>query len=395
MKKTIALMLCLLMVSSLAACGGQATADKSSAFTEQTEAAEPTAEETTQPEESSEPAEAKPAFDTSWAGDEYVMPFPEPPFAYGVNVDGAAVEIRSTNGGMDGDVTHQSILDYCEELKNAGFTLRLSENELGERYGRTCYEFSASDAAGNNVNLIDDGSGVVIYVSLTKTSAATGTGFDTSWASNDFEKLIPQPPFNGWTGETASENVYKMETSQANADGSGTYYDTWAAYIQTLRDCGFAVNGDAYSAEGTDSNGNKVELLCGDGHAWITIYAATINQPGDTLANRDHTSSSDNTKEVPEIPELPDGDWAREETDEADSYVMSIEEISKEALDKYIDVLISEGFDVFPEIQQTTAGEFYLWCAQKEENGTYLDITIEFGGFSGSRCYITVESYSN
>ena len=90
----------------------------------------------------------------------------------------------------------------------------------------------------------------------------------------EFEKLIPQSPFEGWNGEKISENVYKMETSQANADGSGTYYDTWAAYVQTLRDCGFTVQGDPYSAEGTDRNGNQVELQCGDGHAWITIYKA-------------------------------------------------------------------------------------------------------------------------
>lgn len=180
MKKTIALVLCLLMVVSLAACGGQAATEESGTNAEQTETAEPTTEETTQPEESSEPVETEPvetepAFDTSWAGADYIMPIPEPPFAYEVNVDGAAVEIRSTNGGMDGDVTHQSILDYCEELKNAGFTLNLTENEIGERYGRTCYEFSASDAAGNNVNLIDDGGGVVIYVALKKTSNETNT----------------------------------------------------------------------------------------------------------------------------------------------------------------------------------------------------------------------------
>ncbi|MDO4474751.1 MAG: hypothetical protein Q4B75_08890 [Eubacteriales bacterium] len=166
MKKTIALVLCLLMVVSLTACGGQATADESSASAEQTETAEPTTEETTQPEESSEPVETEPAFDTGWAGPDYIMPIPEPPFAYEINVDGTSVEIRSTNGGTDGDVTHQSILDYCEELKNAGFTSNLTENEIGERNGRTCYEFSASDSVGNNVNLIDDGIGVIMYVSL-------------------------------------------------------------------------------------------------------------------------------------------------------------------------------------------------------------------------------------
>lgn len=213
MKKTIALALCLLMVVSLAACGGQAAAEESSANTEQTETAEPAAEETTQPEESSEPVEAEPAetgpaFDTSWAGADYIMPIPEPPFAYEVNVDGTAVEIRSTNGGMNGDVTHQSILDYCEELKNAGFTSNLTENEIGERYGRTCYEFSASDAAGNNVNLIDDGGGVIIFASLKKTSGETNAEEN---GSIDVSSLgIPELPEGNWEKEQFNDNTYIM-----------------------------------------------------------------------------------------------------------------------------------------------------------------------------------------
>ena len=100
--------------------------------------------------------------------------------------------------------------------------------------------------------------------------------FDTSWAANDFEKLIPQPPFDGWEG-TVSGNKYKMKTAKANADeavnsdGSWVYYDIWETYISTLTDCGFSMDGDVYSASGTDADGNTVELMCGDGHAWITI----------------------------------------------------------------------------------------------------------------------------
>lgn len=122
--------------------------------------------------------------------------------------------------------------------------------------------------------------------------------FDTSWASNAFEKLIPQPPFEGWNGEKISENAYKMETSQANADGSGTYYDTWAAYVQTLRDCGFTVQGDTYSAEGTDRNGNQVELQCGDGHAWITIYKAKTDHTAATPTDSESIRLSDERKSV-------------------------------------------------------------------------------------------------
>lgn len=65
-----------------------------------------------------------------------------------------------------------------------------------------------------------------------------------------------------------------METSQANADGSGTYYDTFGAYAETLKACGFAMEGDTYLWEGADQDGNSVKLMCGDGYAWITITSA-------------------------------------------------------------------------------------------------------------------------
>ena len=98
--------------------------------------------------------------------------------------------------------------------------------------------------------------------------------FDNTWASNDFEKLIPQPPFEGWTGKQTDEKTYEMETSQADADGSGTYYDTFGAYADTLRDCGFTMEGDTYMWEGVNEQGTFVELKCGDGFAWITITSA-------------------------------------------------------------------------------------------------------------------------
>ena len=104
--------------------------------------------------------------------------------------------------------------------------------------------------------------------------AETQPAFDTSWASNDLEKLIPKPPFDGWTVKSSSAAEHKLETSKANADGTGAYYDTWDAYIQTLKDCGFTVKGDTYKAECTDPAGNRVELQCGDGYAWITIRPA-------------------------------------------------------------------------------------------------------------------------
>lgn len=143
MKKTIALVLCLLMVVSLAACGGQATADESSASAEQTETVEPTTEETEQPEESSEPA-----FDTSWAGDEYVMPIPEPPFTQ-FEISGADHEyqIISTNESEIAELTRQDIIDYCKILQDLGFTIDMQAEDVDEG-SDTGYQFEATNADG-------------------------------------------------------------------------------------------------------------------------------------------------------------------------------------------------------------------------------------------------------
>lgn len=169
MKKVIALFLVAVMSVSLVACGaenqtsnnnenvnGQTSTTENESTTNGTES-----QSTSEPEDSSAPA-----FDTNWAGAEYEMPIPEPPFSYDVEVDTSSVRVTSTNGGSNGDVTHENILTYCTALKEVGFNVNVSENVIGERYGRTCYEFRAKHKNGNSVELIDDGGGVMIFVTL-------------------------------------------------------------------------------------------------------------------------------------------------------------------------------------------------------------------------------------
>lgn len=98
--------------------------------------------------------------------------------------------------------------------------------------------------------------------------------FDTAWAANEFEQLIPQPPFAGWTGEQVSDNVYEMETPEADAEGVPEYYETFEAYALSLKDLGFEVEGEINEFTAKDSAGNVIKLLCGDGYAWITITKA-------------------------------------------------------------------------------------------------------------------------
>ena len=253
MKKRIALVLCLLMVVSQAACGGQATANESNVSTEQTETKESTTEESTLPEHSSTPAETE--------------------------------------------------------------------------------------------------------------TVAAEVSFDTKWASNEFEKLIPQPPFDGWTGEADAENVYKMETSQANADGSGTYYDTWGTYIQTLTDCGFSVKGDVYSAEATDSNGNKVELRCGDGYAWITIYTATTEQT--------NKEESEDTLLKFNNAVLPDLEWTYEEKEEpnGNKYLSyKAKNVPQDVAEDFVEQLKAAGYTLYEESVDED-DNWYFWGFSNDETG--------------------------
>ena len=87
-KKTIAILLSLLIALSLAACGSQVPTGESGA-NDQTETTAPdtvqtdSAGETTEPTETepaTEPETQAPAFDASWAGNEFEQQIAEPKF---------------------------------------------------------------------------------------------------------------------------------------------------------------------------------------------------------------------------------------------------------------------------------------------------------------------------
>ena len=179
MKKTIALVLCLLMVVSLAACGSQTTAEESSNIqnTDQTETAAPETEETEQPEESTESVETEAPTET-------------------------------------------------EEETPA---------------------------------------------------------FDTSWASNEFEAMIPELPFTGWTVVNETDTIYELELGglrTANGADTATGFeedkDALITYINSLSAYGLTVEetGENYSWLATNDEGNTIEFMCSDGYCWITFNKA-------------------------------------------------------------------------------------------------------------------------
>ena len=107
--------------------------------------------------------------------------------------------------------------------------------------------------------------------------------FDTSWASNEFEAMIPELPFTGWTVVEETDTVYELELGglrTANGADTATGFeedkDALIAYINSLPAYGFTVEetGENYSWVVTNSEGNTVEFICGDGYCWVTFNRA-------------------------------------------------------------------------------------------------------------------------
>ena len=111
--------------------------------------------------------------------------------------------------------------------------------------------------------------------------------FDTSWASNDFEALLPKLPLEGWTTNQESDSVYEMELGglndqtiiddNGNTIGDGEDKEKLFDYLDSLVDYGFSVEetggieGYEYEWLVTDPNGNEIEVTCAEGYCWITI----------------------------------------------------------------------------------------------------------------------------
>ena len=121
----------------------------------------------------------------------------------------------------------------------------------------------------------------------TETPAEADFGFDTAWASNEYEALLPQLPFTGWTTSEEGNGVYKMELGglkdqiltddSGNKIGYGEDKQALIDYLESLKDYGFSVEetggieGYEYQWEASDAQGNTFEFLCAEGYCWITI----------------------------------------------------------------------------------------------------------------------------
>lgn len=117
----------------------------------------------------------------------------------------------------------------------------------------------------------------------TEAPTEADSGFDTGWTDNEFEALLPELPFTGWSTKQEDASTYEMElgglnTSPAtNPDDSGepdgADKDKLIAYLNALTDHGFTVEetAEGYQWLATDTMGNTFEFMCAEGYCWITI----------------------------------------------------------------------------------------------------------------------------
>ena len=97
-----------------------------------------------------------------------------------------------------------------------------------------------------------------------ETVPETQPAFDNSWAANDYEKLIPQPPFENWTGNVMAPNVYVLSCAYGNEED-------WGIYKQTLLAADFSLEDVDRGYKGFDAMGNYFEFMCTENQAMIVI----------------------------------------------------------------------------------------------------------------------------
>ncbi|MBE6570529.1 MAG: hypothetical protein E7658_10000 [Ruminococcaceae bacterium] len=269
MKNIITLLLASLLCLTLAACGNDTTPniDENAGVGRETAAdAAGTVENNEDPAAGNETdAATEPATEAATeANADWPLSLPVPSFTFKAH--------DACNADING--TADEILAYIDELKNSGLKYNsVSEND-------STIVFSGYDGTGTRVVLrfFKDGSDQS-YIS--SEYLETAGGFGIGWAANDFEKLIPEPPFNGMVKGQIEGNTYTIEV-QGTLDTTGKDRTNLLDYFRILCSYGFHVEttGTVEGADGqpwdyewlvTDGLGNSVEFKMDSGWCWITF----------------------------------------------------------------------------------------------------------------------------
>lgn len=317
-------------------------------------------------------AEEENSFDAGWAGKEYTMPIPAPPFAqFAVEVSGdpesvLKYQVMSTSTEEIDALKMEDIIAYCEELKAIGFTNVDTEGEVEKQKG---YEFAAQRPADEAFAYLAY-SGTSQYILLMVEQHAP------AGISNSFTALIPKLPFHGWGVTEETERVCKMEigglnTSEAthsadSGEDDGADKAVLIGYIESLNDHGFVVEevAEGYQWRASDELGNKLEIMCAEGYCWLTITKAAekVEKPEEKeLVNENSNTNSG-------LPELPEGNWETKDTEEGIRYVL--ENATREQAEEYVQKLKEANY----QLQDEFADDRELFWAFTSEDGVSLTV---------------------
>jgi len=252
MKKLITLMLCLIMVMSLVACGGNEAAGETGNTPVQPEVATPTDEkpELTEtvgaiaPEETeaAAPQETTASFDTSWTGNAFEMLLPKPPF------DDWTTEMKSpyvyemwrTNSADWEDESawegqRDTFYAYVNGLADYGFTVE-------EEFCRSCTQVSVYNASEDRFTFTDYGSDFAIVITTKTPKEQTEVTEPTEPTKQEPNFNLPDAEWESESEETPNGKTwYGFHTKQIE---QGAVED----YVEQLKSAGYTVyeteNGD-------------------------------------------------------------------------------------------------------------------------------------------------------
>lgn len=152
MKKIITLFIALIIVLSFAACGVNDTENKTVSASKQTDTQTSDVEETSTNEAISSDSDDEtsanaPAFDASWASNEFESQIAKPEFE--------SWEVRAHTEGQSWeifvqDVHYDTVKEYANDLRSYGFAINESEND---GFSGLAYIFEADNEGGYHAKL--------------------------------------------------------------------------------------------------------------------------------------------------------------------------------------------------------------------------------------------------
>ena len=236
--------------------------------------------------------------------------------------------------------------------------------------------------------------------------APADPGFDNSWASNEFEALLPQLPFDGWTTAQKSDREYELElggldtTNYTDENGKTIGYGVDKAalidYLNTLPTYGFTVEetggieGYEYEWMVTDSNGNEIEFVCAEGYCWITI---TMSAPAASAPAPDGSWTTHPVAQ--KLPEPP-ATYTVAEKQSSDTFCLI--EITCATFNEIVDygaMLRDSGFSIDVQESSDETADGRLLYNYKAKNADGCSVSLSFSTMEGDYTVTYVEVYTN